>query len=294
MLFSSSRARPAFTWLLTLLVILAVCPSSSFAADLQEDTLQAFERFVQITEARMAREARLPDDFLYIDSLPQKDRQRLWNMLERGEKWIDFLDTRDETGRQIKAPHGLITHNIGAMFIPEASLNDVVGVIQDYSHYHEIYSPEIVQSKLISHSGNTFEASYRAYKSTPWTDITLNINSEITYTWHDARHVSTRSHSTRIAQVESAGKPDEHEDSVGHDSGYLWRLNTYWRFEAKQGGVVAEWESVSLSREIPFLLRWIVRPYVERLARSTVEGTLTATRLAVKRRQRAREKLDKP
>lgn len=178
----------------------------------------------------------------------------------------------------------------GARSIP--ALGRVLNL--DYEHYKDIYLPEIVRSRLENRHSDTFETSFRAHKDTPWTSITLNVNTEVIFSMPDSEHASSRSHSTRVAQVENAGRPDEHEDTIGHDSGYLWRLNTYWRFEARDGGVVAEWESIALSRDIPFLLRWIVRPYVERLARTTALGTLVATRNEVRKRVKAATKTHKP
>jgi len=36
---------------------------------------------------------------------------------------------------------------------------------------------------------------------------------------------------------------------VGDDRGFLWRLNAYWRYEQVAGGVIAECESITLSRD---------------------------------------------
>ena len=60
--------------------------------------------------------------------------------------------------------------------------------------------------------------------------------------------------------------------------GYLWRLNSYWRFEERDGGVYLECESVSLTRDIPFGLGWIVGPFVTSLPRESLEFTLQTTR----------------
>ena len=58
------------------------------------------------------------------------------------------------------------------------------------------------------------------------------------------------------------------------DNGFLWRLNAYWRYEAWNGGVLVECESVSLSRPVPLLLRPMAGPIVDRIARESLEGTL--------------------
>lgn len=93
-----------------------------------------------------------------------------------------------------------------------------------------------------------------------------------------AGRAGARSVSTRIAELEDAGTPGEREKPVGHDRGYLWRLNAYWRYEAVDGGVLIECESVSLSRAVPVLLRPFVTGVVEGLARESLERTLAGLR----------------
>ena len=84
--------------------------------------------------------------------------------------------------------------------------------------------------------------------------------------------------STRIAEVENAGTPEEREKPVGHDGGYLWRLNTYWRLLTRDGGVYIQCESVSLTRGIPLGLGWIVGPFVTSIPRESLTFTLETTR----------------
>jgi hypothetical protein len=276
--------RPALVTSILIAGLLAAHPRECLAADLQEETVRAYERYVQAAEARMARNDQLPARFLYLESLPQAEQRKIWTNLKSGGVWLDSPDTTDARGRSLSAPDGTLTHWIGAIYFPGANINQVVAVIDDFDHLQDIYKPEIVRSQLLSREGNTAQIFLRIHKDTPWVNPTFNINGTATLTLLDADHARTRLASTRIAQVENAGKPDEHEDSVGHDGGYLWRLNTYWRLEARDGGVIGEWEAITLSREIPFLLRWLVRPFVQRLARQTLRDELTATRQEVERR----------
>ncbi len=39
------------------------------------------------------------------------------------------------------------------------------------------------------------------------------------------------------------------EKPEGKDRGFLWRLNSYWRYQQVDGGVLVECESLTLSRE---------------------------------------------
>lgn len=287
MLQLTRRIRPPLLAAL-LVAAIALAPATAvYGADLQPKTVAAYQRYVRATEARIARDKHLPQRFLYIENLPAAKQQEVWQTLKQGEIWLESLDTRDEAGRELDAPDGLITHWLGDVFIPHATIEQVQAVIEDFDHLSEIYAPEIVRSRMIVRDDGSFRTYFRLHKDTPWVNPTLDVESKVTSSAPDARHASTHSASIRILQIENAGKPDEHADTEGHDSGYLWRLNTYWRFEERDGGVVAEWEAITLSRDIPFLLRWFVRPYIEHLARSTVRDTLVATRKEVEKRLRA-------
>ena len=82
----------------------------------------------------------------------------------------------------------------------------------------------------------------------------------------------------KIAELTAAGTPQEREKTPDNDSGYLWRLNAYWRYEEVPGGVLIECESVSLSRSVPMLFRPLVNPIANRLARGSLESTLISLR----------------
>src|SRR5258707_816067 len=83
---------------------------------------------------------------------------------------------------------------------------------------------------------------------------------------------------TRIAELADADTPEERELPAADDRGFLWRLNAYWRYEEVPGGVIAECESISLSRDVPAFLRYLVNPLIESTARESMTRTLTALR----------------
>ena len=68
---------------------------------------------------------------------------------------------------------------------------------------------------------------------------------------------------------------------MGNDGGYLWRINSYWRFLERDGGVYIQCESVSLSRDIPFGLGWAVGPFVTSIPQESLAFTLETTRKAL-------------
>jgi len=89
------------------------------------------------------------------------------------------------------------------------------------------------------------------------------------------------SYSTRIAEVENAGGANESEKPVGDDHGFLWRLNSYWRFLERDGGVYVQLEAISLTRDIPTGLNWLVSPFVTSIPKESLVFTLARTREAL-------------
>jgi hypothetical protein len=186
------------------------------------------------------------------------------------------MQTRDG-GRDIACPGGMIHHWVATAFVPGATLQQVLAVSQDYDNYQNVYRPDVQRSKLLGRDGDRFQVHLRFHKKTIVT-VVLNTESEVRYVALGNGRAHSQSRSTRIAQVEHAGTPSEREKPVGNDSGYLWRLNIYWRFEERYGGVYLQSETIGLTRDIPFAFRWLVGPLVSRIPRETLRGTMIATR----------------
>ncbi|MFZ0959378.1 MAG: hypothetical protein WAO35_00620 [Terriglobia bacterium] len=249
------------------------------SADLEPKTLEAFNRYAQATETRIDKELTRPGAFLYLEGLPEPKRSATLAGIRKGDIYMEPLQTRDASGAVIEAPDGLIHHWIGAVFIPGATLRQILDLVQDYDHHQDIYKLEVVRSKLIRHEGNNYQIYYRLVKKKIIT-ITLNTNHDVQYFPVDSTHCWSRSVATRIAEVVDAGQPDEHEKPIGHDGGFLWRLNSHWRFEEKDQGVYVEVESISLTRDIPMGFGWMIRPFVTSIPRESLLNTLNSMRSA--------------
>jgi hypothetical protein len=63
----------------------------------------------------------------------------------------------------------------------------------------------------------------------------------------------------------------------------LWRINTYWTYEERDGGLFIQIESVSLTRSVPVGLGWVIEPFVESIPRESLEFTLRAACTALRR-----------
>lgn len=259
-----------------LLAVLLATPPRASAAELKQKTIEAFDRYVRLSEARMEEESRGGAPFLWIDRLPQERREAAYAQLRQGRVMIERLETLDDS-KPIPVPDGLIHHWIGTVFIPSATLAETLGLLKDYDRHQDYYKPDVMRSKILQHSGNDFLVNLRFYKKKVLTSV-LDTEHEIHYFPMDATHAASRSRTTRIAEVEDVGESDERLKPVGNDRGFLWRMNTYWRFEQKDGGTYVECQSISLTRDVPTGLGWLIGPYVQSVPRESLTFTLDATR----------------
>ena len=99
----------------------------------------------------------------------------------------------------------------------------------------------------------------------------------------DAQRGYSTSRSTQIAEIDSPGTTHERVLGPGEEHGFLWRMNTYWSYEERDGGLYIQIESVSLSRSIPIGLGWAIGPFIESVPRDSLEFTLHATSNALRR-----------
>ena len=58
----------------------------------------------------------------------------------------------------------------------------------------------------------------------------------------------------------------------------MWRLNSYWRYQQLDDGVLVEVESVTLSRDLPAIIGPLIRPIVNSTAKESMTRTLASVR----------------
>jgi hypothetical protein len=280
----SSFAVPRFA---LVFICLAAVLSRASAADLKKKTTDAFNKYVAVTEARMAGEVKLGGKFLYLDHPapnPSEEMRDAYNRLKRGEILVERQETTLD-GKDVEVPDGMVHHWVGLVFIPGANLRQTLAVVQDYDHRAELYKPEVIAAHTISHEGDDYKIFMRLYQKR-FTTVAFNTEYAIHWGRVDEKRLYSNSISTRVAEVEDAGKPDGPELPVGHGHGYLWRLNTYWRFEEKDGGVFVQCEVLSLTRDIPFGLAWLIKPLVTKIPKQSLDRALGRTREVVLEKMR--------
>jgi hypothetical protein len=253
------------------------------AADLQPATSAAFDRYVQLTEARMNEEAAAQGQFLWIDRLPEAQRRAMYAQLDRGQIVVSRLETRDH-GAPVKIPDGLCHHWIGTVFAPDVPLERVVSLMQSYDRYPDLYRPNVRRARILAREGDRFQVYLQLFMKKV-ISVVLNSEYDVQYVAVNAQRMRVRSFTTRIAEVDDSDTPREREKPVGHDNGFLWRFNNYCLLEVRDAGTYVQCESVSLSRAIPTGLGWLIGPFVTAIPRSSLEFTLGSLRAAATTRR---------
>jgi len=240
---------------------------------LKPRTLQAFEEYIRAAEGGMEPSLSGRAAFLWSDLNLQRAQQvrqgQIVAQLWQGES-------------PVKIPNGLIHDWVGAAFAPEASVEQVLAMVQNYDDHKNIYTPEVIDSKLISRDGNDFKIFLRLLKKKIIT-VVLDTDHDVHYSTVEAQRWICRSYTTRIAEVEDAGTDKERVLAPDTGYGFLWRLYSYWKFDEKKSGdgVYIECRAISLTRDIPLGLGWVIEPIVRKLPQESLIHTLECTRRAV-------------
>lgn len=254
--------------------VLLCAPSRLCAAELQPETIQAFDQYVQQAELRMNGEIKPGGSFLWVDSLPKADRAAAYARLRNGAVLVRSL------AAGLDVPGGMIHDWVGVVFIPNVTIEEALAQVQNYNAYARIYPAEITRSKILEHHGNHFKVSLWLEKKS-FVTIVLHVVEDVQYFQLDPSRVYGCSHSISIAEVENPGTPQQYADPPGTGHGYLWRLNDYRRFRQTPAGVYMQFEVIALTRSIPWGLEWLIKPFVAKIPRESLLYTLTRARASI-------------
>jgi putative flippase GtrA len=170
-----------------------------------------------------------------------------------------------------------IHHWVGAVFVPGLTLDRLLATLKAAAGSESRFYDDVVQSRLLARDGDRLSI-FMKLRRTSIVTVTYNTEHQVEYTRLAPTRATARSVATRIAELEDAGTANEREKPAGEDSGFLWKLNAYWRYEEVAGGVIVECESVSLSRSVPLIVRPVANPIVDRIARESLARTLESLR----------------
>ena len=162
------------------------------------------------------------------------------------------------------------------MFVPNVKLDDLLKVLQEpQTDKHK--QEDVITSRVVNRDGDS-QKVYLRLRRTKFVTVVYDTEYDVDYKRLSPKLALSNSISTKIVEIENAGTPRERALPEGNDHGYMWRLNSYWRYKQVDGGVLVEIESLTLSRDLPAIIGSLIRPIVNSTARESMTRTLASVR----------------
>lgn len=251
--------------------------TNTLEAQLQQKTVQGWNRYVSAVEARRNKEIAEKQPFLEIDRKSSAEQARIRAMLERGGVFVERAAvSRDRAPSEVEIDGGLVNHWRGTVFVPNVKLDQVLKVLQEpQADKHK--QEDVISSRVVSRDGDSQKVFLRL-KRTKFVTVVYDTEYDVNYKRLSPELALSNSISTKVVEIENAGTPRERALPEGNDHGYMWRLNSYWRYKQVDGGVLVEVESLTLSRDLPAIVGPLIRPIVNSTARESMTRTLASVR----------------
>ena len=259
------------------------------AARLQPETVEAWNVYVRATEQRIDEELSSRKKFLALDFQPETESQEMRQIMRSGEIPVTEVKSVDSEGNIIKVPDGLIHHWRGSVFIPGVTLDEVYSRVVNPSA-NDTKQEDVLDSAVLERDAESLKMFLKLQRSAI-VRVVYNTEHQVSFHKPNPEKAWSRSIATKIAELKDPQTPNEQEKPLGDDRGFLWRLNSYWRYQQVEGGVIVELESITLSRSIPLVFRIMVRPIINKIARESMERTLDSMRTRLVRGKANRESL---
>lgn len=203
---------------------------------------------------------------------PQPDTIAAWNAfvsatetrIRRDVKEVRASPPAGLNGETIAVAGGTIHHWTGAVLVRGVGLETMLGRL-----LHPGTPPpqeDVVESRVLSRSGADSLRVYLKVSRRTIVSVTYDTEHDVTFARLSQGLATSRSIASKITEI------------GGDERGFMWRLNSYWRYQQTAEGVLVEMESLTLSRDVPAIVRPIAMPLVSRVARESVRRTLDAFR----------------
>lgn len=246
--------------------------TNAYAADLKPETVAAWNQYVESSDAAMLARLQPGKPFLWIDDAPGRRGK-----VHSGAILVSGVGAQNPK----QVPSGLIHHWIGAVFLPNATVDEVLGVVRDYAHYKDYYTPIVLNSHSIQQTSGADRFSVVMMNKALFVKIAFESECESSYIQAGTGKWYSIAKAVRLQEIDNYGRPSERKLPSGEGSGYIWKLHTITRYEESDGGVYLEIEAIALSRDIPASVRWVADPIVRRISKGAMVTSLRQTMDAV-------------
>jgi len=252
------------------LATIPACPlPAQLVVKLSPETVAAFEAYAHQVESQLDERWKGKKSFLYIE-----DDQGIRQQVLGGELFIKQMND----GSPVEIKDGLIHDWLGAVYIPNTSIERVVNILEDFDQHKDIY-PAVSKSQTLQRKGNNVKGYWRLQQK-GLVPVILDVQEDAHYTRLGPGEWKGQNYARDITEVDTGLFTRGRKFPLGEGHGYLWRLYGYWSLQSFNGGVLAECRTLSLSRGIPQGLAWAVGPYVQKMPQDSLTSTLRETRNA--------------
>jgi hypothetical protein len=253
--------------------VLLALAFTTYAAELKPHAVEAWQEYIRSARIRMQEHLRPESQFLKID----EDQDSVSKLRSGG-----ILVMPGGSQSLEKIPSGVIHDWLGAAFIANTTLNEVLSFLRDYDRYKEFYAPNVIDSRAVVRGSSQDRFSMVLMNKSLFLKAALDSDYQCTYVRVSNRRWYGTTESTRVQEIENYGAASQRALREGEGSGFIWKLFSITRFEERDGGVYIELEAIALSRDIPSSLRWIIEPIVSRISRNSLTTSLRQTEAAVR------------
>ncbi len=239
------------------------------AAEPKQETLRAWDEYIQIVNLNVARSAAGSSQFLWTDESRDMTRR-----LQQNEVVVTNHDPEE-------IPQGMIHDWVGAVVVPNVTLDQALSVVEDYDRFNEFYQPLVRMCTTLARDGDRVRLNVVATQKAFSVTAAVKTEEQVQVVRLGPKKAYITSSAVRIQEIADYGRPTEHPFPESRRPGYVWREVTIQRLEERDGGVYIELETIVLSRGIPHGFRWLIKPLVDELPRKVMLDTLNDTRSAV-------------
>ena len=245
----AQRIRP-----FSIAVLIFTYTYNASAAHYSSATLAAWDQQVLKARRQLERETQDPNAFLIAD------------------KSAPAIDSTEPSGHPI--PEGLIHHWFGTALIPHANAAALLAVLQNYEAYPQLFPPALMEALLMDHDGGVYTYRLKFIQKALGYRSGLLGNFQSRYVALDAGTGYVVTDALKFTELQNPGKPNERELSLAESKGFMERSLSIMRYRQTNEGVIVRIESITLSRDVPGSIRWLVNPFIRRFARQTMSSTL--------------------
>jgi hypothetical protein len=239
------------------------------AAELKNDTLMAWNAYLQGADLHMQERVASGRSFLWMDESSDRVAR-----VRRGEVVVAPVVGHGTEG----VPHGLVHDWIGAIFIPSATIDSLSAAVHDYDNYQHMYRPVVTSSRTLACADTSQEFQMVWQRKVLFVDAAMQGHYHAHDVMLDAHRGYSVAEAVEVREIEGYGHPAERLLPPDTGNGFIWRIRSMARYEERDGGVYLELEATALTRDIPASLAWMVKPVVNHLSINSLITTLRQTR----------------